>query len=201
MTGSSKNPEQDLVSYEVLVAVCGGIAAFKVCEVVSRLVQRGAGVSAALTKAATKFVGPTTFQALTGRRVFGSLWRAQDVADVHHVALSEAADLVLVAPATANIIGKVAAGIADDLVSTLLLSVDSPVLFAPAMNERMWDNPIVQRNVTTLTELGYRFVGPGEGWLACRAVGAGRMAEPPEILGVVTEMLKQKPAKGVASGQ
>jgi phosphopantothenoylcysteine decarboxylase/phosphopantothenate--cysteine ligase len=154
-----------------------------------------------MTKAARKFVGVTTFEALTGRQVYQSLWWGQRAADVHHVALSEAADLVLVAPATANIIGKVAAGIADDLVSTLLMSADAPVLFAPTMNERMWGNPIVQRNVATLTELGYRFVGPGQGWLACGAVGAGRMAEPPQILAVITEMLKKNPAKAVTSGR
>jgi len=131
--------------------------------------------------------------------VFTSLWRDEDVADVHHIGLTEAADLVLVAPATANIIGKVAAGVADDLVSTLLMSVDSPVLFAPAMNERMWASPIVQRNVTTLTGLGFQFAGPGEGWLACRTVGAGRMMEPPEILEIVVETLKKRPAKAAAS--
>jgi len=201
MPSRPSNSKHDLAGYEVLVAVCGGISAYKVCEVISALVQRGAGVSVAMTKAATKFVGPTTFQALTGRRVFRSLWRAEDVADVHHIGLTEAADLVLVAPATANIIGKIACGVADDLVSTLLLSVDSRVLFAPAMNERMWANPIVQRNVTTLTELGFQFAGPGEGWLACRSVGAGRMMEPPEILDAVVEALKKNPAKQAAIKQ
>jgi phosphopantothenoylcysteine decarboxylase/phosphopantothenate--cysteine ligase len=195
MPSRPDNCKRDLAGYEVLVAMCGGISAYKVCEVVSALVQSGAGVSVAMTEAATKFIGPTTFQALTGRRVFTSLWRDEDVADVHHIGLTEGADLVLVAPATANIIGKIAGGIADDLVSTLLLSVDSPVLLFPAMNARMWANPIVQRNVTMLTQLGFRFAGPGEGWLACRSVGAGRMMEPPEILDVVVQTLKANPAK------
>ncbi|MGD2109918.1 MAG: flavoprotein [Phycisphaerae bacterium] len=198
MANSRKNPTPDLRSYEVLVTVCGGIAAFKVCDVVSTLAQRGCGTTVAMTEAATRFVGPTTFQALTGRRVFTSLWHAEDVVDVHHIGLPERADLVLVAPATANIVGKVAAGIADDLVSTLLMSLDSPVLFAPAMNERMWANPVTQRNVTALTDLGHRFIGPGEGWLACRTVGAGRMAEPTEIVDEVTTMLERNPPKAAA---
>jgi phosphopantothenoylcysteine decarboxylase/phosphopantothenate--cysteine ligase len=195
MTSPSSSPQSDLARYEVLVAVCGGIAAYKIGEVISKLVQRGAGVTVAMTEAATRFVGPTTFQALTGRRVFLSLWQAGDVADVHHIALPERADLVLVAPATANIIGKAANGIADDLVSTLLISADSPVLFAPAMNARMWANAAVQRNVAALTETGCGFIGPGEGWLACRAVGAGRMAEPPELLDAVIEALKRRQPK------
>jgi len=109
--------------------------------------------------------------------------------------VTEAADLILIAPATANIIGKIAGGIADDLVSTLVVSAASPVVLAPTMNERMWGNPIVQGNVAKLTEAGYKFVGPQEGWLACRGVGPGRMAEPIEILETVAAMLKAHPAK------
>lgn len=173
----------------MVVAVCGGISAYKVCEVVSRLVQRGAGVTVAMTKAARKFVGPITFQALSGRPVLTSLWHAQDASDVRHIALTGAADLLLVAPATANMIGKIAGGIADDVVSTLVMSSASPVVLAPAMNDRMWQNPVVQRNVESLSAVGHRIVGPGEGWLACRSVGAGRMAEPEEILDLVVPML------------
>ncbi len=185
----------DLTGYEVLVAVCGGIAAYKVCEVVSGLVQRGAGVTVTMTKAAAKFVGPVTFQALTGRRVLTRMWHDRDGAGVPHIMLTDAADLVLIAPATANIIGKIASGIADDLVSTLVVSAASPVMLAPAMNERMWGNPIVQRNVTTLTELGYTFIGPREGWLACRGVGPGRMAEASKILEAIIHSLVAKPVK------
>jgi phosphopantothenoylcysteine synthetase/decarboxylase len=171
----------DLGGYEVLVCVCGGIAAYKVCEVVSKLVQRGCGVTVAMTRSAKKFVGPTTFQALTGRRVLTGLWSA--------------ADLVLIAPATANIIGKIASGIADDVVTTLVISAASPVVLAPAMNDRMWANPIVQRNVAALKQHGFTIAGPGEGWLACRSIGPGRMAEPGEIIETAAAKLKSQPPK------
>lgn len=189
------SPETDLAGYEVLACVCGGIAAYKVCEVVSKLVQRGAGVTVAMTRSARKFVGPTTFQALTGRRVLTNLWSAADPDDVQHIALTGAADLVLIAPATANIIGKIAAGIADDVVTTLVISAASPVVVAPAMNDRMWANPIVQQNVAALKKHGFTTVGPGEGWLACRSIGPGRMAEAAEILEAVAAKLISRPAK------
>ncbi|MFH1110646.1 MAG: flavoprotein [Planctomycetota bacterium] len=189
------SPESDLSGYEVLVCVCGGIAAYKVCEVVSKLVQRGCGVTVAVTRSARKFVGPTTLQALTGRRVLTSLWSAADPDDVQHIALTGAADLVLIAPATANIIGKVACGIADDVVTTLVISAASPVVLAPAMNDRMWANPIVQQNVAALKQHAYTLVGPGEGRLACRSIGPGRMAEPGEILETVVAKLKSQPPK------
>src|SRR5690606_34751025 len=168
----------DLAGYEVVVGVGGGIAAYKVCTVVSRLVQRGCGVTVAMTEAGTQFVGPLTFQALTGRQVFTTQWRTEGYYDQQHLRLTESADLFLVAPATADLIGKFAAGIGDDLVTTLMLGRDCPALLAPAMNTRMWENPIVQRNIRTLHELDYGFIDPEEGWLACRTVGAGRLAEP-----------------------
>ena len=189
------SPETDLAGYEVLACVCGGIAAYKVCEVVSKLVQRGAGVTVAMTRSSKKFVGPTTFQALTGRRVLTNLWSAADPDDVQHIALTAAADLMLIAPATANIIGKIAAGIADDVVTTLVISAASPVVLAPAMNDRMWANPIVQQNVAALKQHGYSIVGPGEGWLACRSIGPGRMAEAAEILETIAAKLKSQPPK------
>ncbi len=185
----------DLSGYEVLVGVCGGIAAYKVCEVVSGLVQRGADVTVAMTSAAQKFVGPATFQALSGRRVLTSMWHDVETAEVRHISVTDAADLILIAPATANIIGKIAAGIADDLVSTLVVGAASCVLLAPAMNNRMWENPVVRRNVTSLQELGYEMVGPGEGWLACRSVGRGRMAEAAEIIDAIATRLKAKSPK------
>ena len=185
----------NLERYEVIVGVSGGIAAYKACEVVSKLVQSGAGVTVAMTRAARKFVGPVTFQALTGRDVLSSLWDFDDRCGVRHITLTSAADLMLIAPATANIIGKIAGGIADDLLSTLVISADSPVVLAPAMNDRMWSNPIVKGNVSRLAELGYRFVGPGEGWLACGTLGPGRMAESHEIFEVIVGMLKANPPK------
>jgi len=185
----------DLHGYEVLVAVCGGIAAYKVCQVVSHLVQRGAGVTVAMTKAARKFVGPMTFQALTGRKVLISLWSSAEPGDVQHIRRTEEADAMLVAPATANIIGKMAGGIADDMVSTLVISSSSSIILAPAMNERMWANPATVDNVAKLKERGCRFVGPREGWLACRGVGPGRMSEPEEIIQAVAGVLKAAPPK------
>ena len=193
-----KNPENtqadDLAGREVLVAIGGGIAAYKVCEVVSRLVQRGAGVTVAMTAAAQHFIGPLTFQALTGRRVLTDQWQSADPSDIQHIALTDRADLLLVAPATANLIGKFANGIADDMVTTLAISSDCPLLLAPAMNPRMWKNPAVQRNLQTLRETGAEVVGPGSGWLACRSVGEGRMAEPEQIVGQVITMLKNRSA-------
>lgn len=192
---SSSPPPRDLAGYEVLLGVTGGIAAYKVCTVVSTLVQRGCGVTVAMTDAATRFVGPLTFQALTARQVFTSLWAAENSYDPQHIRLTEAADLFLIAPATANVIGKIAAGIADDLVTTLIMTAEPPVLLAPTMNTRMWQNPIVQANVARLRDAGYVLIEPGTGWLACRTVGAGRMAEPETIVHEVASRLLSRPAK------
>ncbi len=186
---AERSAMQDLVGYEVLVGVTGGIAAYKTCTVVSRLVQRGCGVTVVMTEAATHFVGPATFQALTGRRVFTSLWTADDRFDHQHIRLPELADLIVIAPATANIIGKIAGGIGDDLLSTTVMSADSPTLLAPAMNARMWSNPIVQANVERLSELEYHVVGPERGWLSCRSSGQGRMSEPEAILEAAVNLL------------
>ncbi len=180
---------------EIVVAVCGGIAAYKTAAVVSALVQRGAGVTVAMTEAAQKFITPLTFEALTGRRVFNSVWDVADDYDPQHLRLTERADLFIVAPATANVVAKMAHGLADDLVSTMLLAAACPVLLAPAMNARMWENRIVRRNVETLRANGYRFVGPGSGWMACRTVGVGRMSEPDEIVAAAMESVgsRRKP--------
>jgi phosphopantothenoylcysteine decarboxylase/phosphopantothenate--cysteine ligase len=181
---------------EVLLVVSGGIAAYKACTLVSRLVQRGAGVTVAMTEAATRLVGPATFQSLSGRKVLTSLWVAEQDYDAQHIHVTERADAVVVAPATANTIGKIAGGIADDLCSTLLASVGpardqghTPVLIAPTMNSRMWANPFVQANIARLRQAGYELVGPEEGWLACRTVGPGRMSEPDTILQRIEQLL------------
>lgn len=192
---SSSESGIDLQGYELLVAVCGGIAAYKVCTVVSRLVQRGAGVTVAMSEAAMRFVGPLTFQSLSGRRVLTSLWQATEDYDSQHIHVTERADLCVVAPATANIIGKVAGGLADDLVSTLLAAVGSPVLLAPAMNTRMWENKLVQANIARLVDSGYHLIGPGEGWLACRTMGKGRMFEADEIVEAAVALLKSQPPR------
>lgn len=192
MNPSSPPAPQPLQGYELLVCVTGGIAAFKVAALVSTLVQQGCGVRVAMTRAARRFVGPVTFQALSGRPVQTSLWRSEG--DIPHLRLTEVADLALVAPATANTIGKLAGGLADDLVGSLLLGAACPVMLAPAMNERMWTHPSVQRNVAFLREHGFLFVGPEEGWQACRAVGPGRMSEPETMLQAIhTQLLVRSP--------
>lgn len=174
---------------EIIVAVCGGIAAYKVAEVVSKLVQLGAGVTVCMTQGAQKFVTPLTFEALSGRPVRTGTFELVESSDPQHIALTERADLMLVAPATNNIIAKVAQGLCDDLVSLMICAAACPVVFAPAMNNRMWENPIAQENVAKLSSLGYRFIGPEAGWLACRNVGAGRLSEPQKIVDVLTDML------------
>lgn len=194
----NSDPAGDLSGYEVLLAVCGGIAAYKVCTVASRLVQLRAGVTVAMTEAAERFVGPATFQSLTGRQVFRNLWDAEAYYDPQHIRLTEAADLFVVAPATANTIGKIAGGLADNLVSTLVMGADCPVVLAPAMNNRMWQNRFLQANVAKLREADYGIIEPGTGWLACGSIGAGRMAEPEEILDDVVRRLRARPPKRAA---
>jgi phosphopantothenoylcysteine decarboxylase/phosphopantothenate--cysteine ligase len=189
--------ELTLKGREIIVAVCGGIAAYKVADLVSKLVQSGAGVSVVMTDAAQKFVTPLTFQALSARPVRTSTWELQDSSDPQHISLTERADLLLVAPATADMIAKVAHGLCDDLVSVMIAAAACPVVFAPAMNNRMWENPIAQENVAKLKTHGYQFIGPEAGWLACRNVGAGRMTEPAEILQRISTILattKSKPS-------
>src|SRR3954447_22202608 len=174
---------------EVIVAVCGGIAAYKVADVVSKLVQLGAGVTVAMTAEAQKFVTPLTFEALSGRPVRTGTFNLVETSDPQHIGLTERADLMLVAPATNNMIAKVAHGLCDDLVSLMICAAACPVVFAPSMNDRMWTNPIARENVPKLMKVGYRFIGPEEGWLACRNSGAGRLSEPQSIVDAVKSML------------
>lgn len=189
---SSPSPEaspQALAQREIIVAVCGGIAAYKVADVVSKLVQRGAGVTVCMTDEAQKFVTPLTFEALSGRKVRTSAWEGSDPGDTQHIGLTERAALLLVAPATANLIAKVAHGLCDDLVSLMINASACPVAFAPSMNNRMWDNPITRENVDKLRKLNYAFIGPEDGWLACRNMGAGRMSEASTILNMVMKLV------------
>jgi phosphopantothenoylcysteine decarboxylase len=174
---------------EIIVGVCGGIAAYKVADVVSKLVQAGAGVTICMTAEAQKFVTPLTFEALSARPVRTSTFDLVESSDPQHIALTERADLMLIAPATNNIIAKVAHGLCDDLVSLMICAAACPVVFAPAMNNRMWDHPIAQENIAKLTSIGYRFIGPDPGWLACRNVGMGRLSDPQVIVEEVTTML------------
>src|SRR3954464_7520532 len=183
------SPSASLAGREVVVGVCGGIAAYKVADVVSKLVQLGAGVTVCMTAEAQKFITPLTFEALSGRKVRTGTFDLVDTSDPQHIGLTERADLMLVAPATANMIAKAAHGLCDDRVSLMIAASACPVLFAPAMNNRMWDNPIARENVAKLQGIGYRFIGPEPGWLACRNVGTGRMSEPAKIVDEVTRLL------------
>lgn len=176
---------------ELIIGVSGGIAAFKTAALVSSLVQQGHGVSVVMTRSARRFVGPATFRALTGRPVVcGSFDRQFPLGA--HIELADRADLLCIAPASANLLAKAACGIADDLLSTLLLSFAGPMLLAPAMNTAMWEKPAVQRNLKTLRDDGFHFVGPQEGWQSCRRKGMGRMAEPAEIQATIEKLLSPR---------
>jgi phosphopantothenoylcysteine decarboxylase/phosphopantothenate--cysteine ligase len=182
---------------EIILAVCGGIAAYKSADLCSKLVQLGAGVTVVMTESAQKFIAPLTFEALSARPVRTDAFDLHDSSDPQHIGLTERADLLLVAPATADIIARTAAGICDDLLSTMICAAACPVVFAPAMNNRMWDNPITQENYQKLQKLGYRFIGPESGWLACRNVGAGRLSEPSSIVDEVVELLSDVTSKSL----
>ncbi|MGZ0164420.1 MAG: bifunctional phosphopantothenoylcysteine decarboxylase/phosphopantothenate--cysteine ligase CoaBC [Planctomycetales bacterium] len=169
-------------NHEILIGVTGGIAAYKTADLTSKLVQAGASVTVAMTEAAKKFIGPTTFEALTNRPVYQNLFEPVEHPQGEHIGLARRADLYLIAPATADFLAKAAHGHANDLVSTLVLTVTCPVFVAPAMNTEMWNKPSVQRNLLQLKEDGLNFIEPGSGWLSCGQIGAGRMAEPADIL-------------------
>ncbi len=174
---------------EIVVGVTGGVAAFKTAALVSQLVQGGAGVTVVTTAAAEQFVGPATFAALTGRPVARNIFEEEQFPLGAHIMLAERAELLVVAPASADFLAKAAHGLADDLLSTLYLAFSGRMLMAPAMNTAMWEKPAVQRNITQLRADGVQFVDPESGWLSCRQVGAGRMAAPEKILERVKGML------------
>ena len=173
----------------ILLIVGGGVAAYKALELVRLLAKAGAGVSPVLTRAGEHFVTPLSLSALCGEAVRQELFALTDEAQMGHIELSRSADLVVVVPATADLIGKAAGGLGDDLASTLLLATDKPVLMAPAMNVRMWLHPAVHANVETLKARGVLFVGPDEGEMACGEFGPGRLAEPPQILAAIEQAL------------
>lgn len=178
----------------IILGVTGGIAAYKACDLVSRLTKRGCQVHVIMTKAAEHFVHPLTFRTLSGHPVITDMFSEPGSWNVRHISLAESAHLMVVAPATANIIGKVAQGIADDMLSTTIMAAKPgcPVLFAPAMNVYMYQNPIVQGNIRCLQEFGYSFIGPGEGMLACGTKGEGRMVEAVEIEDKILSLLEDK---------
>jgi phosphopantothenoylcysteine decarboxylase/phosphopantothenate--cysteine ligase len=174
-----------LAQRRVLVGVGAGIAAYKVCSVVSALAQVGAEVQVAMSEGATKFVGPLTFEALSGKPVLTSLWSQQSPGDPQHIAVAERTELMLVAPCTMDQLSRFAAGRADDIVSLLVASIDrsrARVLLAPSMNDAMWRQPATQRNLRQLAEDGFQIVQPASGWQACRTIGVGRLPEPEALL-------------------
>ncbi len=173
----------------VVVGVCGSIAAYKACELVSRLRQEEAAVRVVMTRNATAFVGPATLRALSGSDVACEMFGAQPETEIEHISLAEFGEVTVIVAATANVIGKVAAGICDDLLTTTISAAAGPVVVAPAMNWRMWENPITQRNVALLTELGYLFVGPDCGHLACGDTGSGRLSHTADILDAIDQSL------------
>ncbi len=198
MRGSEISKGGDLTGRRVLVGIGGGISAYKVVEVVRRLIRRGAEVRVMMTRAATRFVHPTTFAAISGRRVGLEMFSETGRAEVDHLELPHWAEVVLVAPATADLIAKMSAGIADDLVTTALLAARAPVIIAPAMNMSMWEHPATQANIGTLEGRGVIRVGPGEGEMAApgEEPGTGRMSEPDELEKAVSGMLLKGPLSG-----
>ncbi|WP_460272471.1 bifunctional phosphopantothenoylcysteine decarboxylase/phosphopantothenate--cysteine ligase CoaBC [Celeribacter sp. ULVN23_4] len=180
----------------ILLIIGGGIAAFKSLDLIRRLREQGVRVVPVLTKAAEEFVTPLSVSALSAEKVYRDLFDLTDEAEMGHIELSRAADLVVVSPATADLLGKMACGLANDLASTLLMATDKPVLLAPAMNVRMWEHPACQRNVAQLQEDGVLFVGPEEGTMACGEFGPGRLSETPDIIAAIRRALTEGPLKG-----
>ncbi|MCT4607655.1 MAG: bifunctional phosphopantothenoylcysteine decarboxylase/phosphopantothenate--cysteine ligase CoaBC [Pelagimonas sp.] len=185
-----------LAGKRILLIIGGGIAAYKSLDLIRRLRERGASVSPVMTRAAAEFVTPLSVSALAGEEVHRDLFDLTKEAEMGHINLSRVADLVVVAPATADLMAKMAQGHADDLASTLLMATDTPVMIAPAMNVRMWDHPATQRNLATLQGDGVRIVGPNEGDMACGEFGPGRMAEPLEIVAAIEQALAAGPLRG-----
>ena len=192
-----RDPAQPLTGARILVGVGGGIAAYKAAELVRLFDKAGAKVEVAMTARAREFVGPMTFQALTQRPVFTDLFSLTEEAAIGHIQLADRADLVVVAPATANVIARLAAGMADDPVAAIVLATKAPVLLAPSMNVNMWSHPLTQANVRRLVDVAnYRVVGPGDGFLACRWTGPGRLAEPADIVEAAAHVLSPQDLAG-----
>lgn len=173
----------------IVVGVTGGIAAYKAVEIVSRLKKQGANVHVIMTKAATEFVTPLTFREISGQPVVCDMWDEPKQWHVQHIALATLADLFLIAPATANIMGKIANGIADDMLSTTVMATKAPVVLAPAMNTNMYLNPLVQKNIQSLRSFGYKVLSPDSGTMACGTEGVGRLPEPEKIVEEVVAFL------------
>lgn len=174
---------------EILLGVTGGVAAYKAADLASKLAQQNANLTVVMTNSAHQFIGQTTFEALTNRPVYTEMFTPQEHHLGEHIGLARRAELLVIAPATADFIAKMAHGFADDLLSTLVLAVTCPVLVAPAMNVEMWSKTAVQRNVEQIQSDGVHVIGPGSGWLSCQQVGSGRMSEPAEIIEAISQIL------------
>ncbi|WP_405746391.1 bifunctional phosphopantothenoylcysteine decarboxylase/phosphopantothenate--cysteine ligase CoaBC, partial [Anaerovibrio slackiae] len=170
---------------KIVLGVTGGIAAYKCVDLASRLRKKGAEVHVILTRGAQNFVTETAMREISGNPVITSMWGEIHNYDVEHIALATLADVVLIAPATANVIAKAAAGIADDMLTTTVLATRAPIFFAPAMNSNMYENPVTQQNITTLQQRGWQLIPPASGHLACGTSGIGRMPEPAELVEVL----------------
>ena len=178
---------------ELVIGVTGSIACYKACDVVSTLRKTdGLNIQVVMTKEATQFVSPLTFQTLSGNRVYSDVFELPEEWDLLHTSLSARADLIVVCPATLNLIGKMAAGICDDLLTCILFASKAPVILVPAMNTGMLEHPVAQENIAKLKRLGYEFVGPVHGELACRQVGLGHIAGNEEILEAIRRRVKAK---------
>ena len=180
----------------VIIGVTGGIACYKAVELVRLLVKDSLAVQVIMTRAAMEFVTPLTFQTLSGKPVATESFNLTQESEIGHINLADSADLFVIAPATANVIGKIAAGIADDLLTTVLMATQAPVLVAPAMNIHMYENPILQENIRKLRRIGYHFMEPAEGYLACGYEGKGRLPEPEKILEEIRSLLRKKDLLG-----
>lgn len=174
----------------IVIGVTGGIAAYKACDIVGYYRKQGYNVDVIMTKNACEFITPLTLETLSGNKVVTDTFDRPDHMEVEHISLANKADLFIVIPATANIIGKVANGIADDMLSTTIMATKAPVIFAPAMNTNMYENPIVQKNMSTLESFGYRFIEPDVGRLACGDTGIGKLASKEKIIKYINKEMK-----------
>ena len=181
---------------EIVLGICGGIAAYKAAELAREIVKAGGQVHVIMTRSAREFITPLTMQTLSGNVVATDLFQLYEEKEIGHISLARLAQVLVIVPATANIIGKIAHGIADDMLSTVVMATKAPVLIVAAMNEAMWENPVVQHNVSSLKQLGYHFVDPGWGDLACGVQGTGRMADIKDIIEEIESLLAPKDFKG-----
>lgn len=175
----------------IVIGMTGGIACYKVCEIISYLVREGATVDVIMTKNATEFITPLTIETLSKRKVVVDMFEKKERMEVEHISLARKADLIAVIPATANVIGKVASGIADDMLTTTIMATTARVVFAPAMNNQMYENPIVQGNIDKLKGYGYEFISPVNGNLACGYKAVGKLANKETIIDKLRELLKE----------